>query len=505
MTSPIVETGHILTASPESRTMTGIVAPYGRYGATSAGRVAIQPGAIELPARLAAVKLLTHHTDTSGTPPEAIGHAIDATETPDGLRMTFKIASTTAGTEALTAAVDGAKDAFSVELIQTKIHKDTVTAARLSAVAHVPIPAFEDALITSISATQGEQMSTTTPEEAEPQTTVEETPTSQEPTAEETTSPDEEVQTPTAVAAAQVPAGLTTASRPTRTPRLADFFGAVASLSAGERSPQLSAALQDITLGANPWVNRDAYAGELWSGNQYTPRFYPLLTQAVLAARRTVGWRFLQRPEVGDWAGDKTAVPSNEVTSEAVSVEARRIAGAWDIGREFWDFGETEFIAAVYAAASNDVGIKLDAAASAFIVASATQLTEQAPSLLEAVMMGADEITVNLNGVNPSFVLVNPADRRQLIRTSTSDKPYLLDELIGVKPQNFLAHPSIPAGRVIVGAKQAATFYTLAGQPIRVDAVNVELGGKDMGVHAYYATLLNDARGIVSVPFGNEA
>ena len=58
-----------------------------------------------------------------------------------------------------------------------------------------------------------------------------------------------------------------------------------------------------------------------------------------------------------------------------------------------------------------------------------------------------------------------------------------------------------PEGQVIAYAQQAMTWFELPGSPIRVDAERIDHGGKDSGIFGYYATILNNAQGVVSVPF----
>jgi hypothetical protein len=66
----------------------------------------------------------------------------------------------------------------------------------------------------------------------------------------------------------------------------------------------------------------------------------------------------------------------------------------------------------------------------------------------------------------------------------------------------FKPSPIVPAGSTIVGAKPAISWYEREGSPIRVETVDLAHGGIDGGVFGYYATLLNDERGLVSANFG---
>ncbi|WP_215899223.1 hypothetical protein, partial [Acinetobacter oleivorans] len=70
-------------------------------------------------------------------------------------RATFRIAATPDGDEALADVREGVRDALSVELVHTDVDSGgNLTAGTLSAVALVPIPAFADARVDLITASQ---------------------------------------------------------------------------------------------------------------------------------------------------------------------------------------------------------------------------------------------------------------------------------------------------------------------------------------------------------------
>ena len=87
-----------------------------------------------------------------------------------------------------------------------------------------------------------------------------------------------------------------------------------------------------------------------------------------------------------------------------------------------------------------------------------------------------------------------------LFQITQLDNPAYLD-LLGVRPERFLATDLVPEGQVVAYAKQAMTWFELPGSPIRVDAERIDHGGKDSGIFGYYAAILNNAQGVVSIPF----
>lgn len=519
-----------VTASTESRTITGLVAPYGKPGATSAGLVTILPGAIRLPEPLSRVKLLGYHTGM-GTPPEPVGVAISADDRADGLYMTFKIAETRAGDEALTLAASGVKDGFSVELIRTDVHRDEVRGGDLTAVAHVPHPAYDDARVTSVAAAhhpEGNTPMKLTPEQIARLAALraQETLTQTEATelaelvaleaqvdadadAEAVEVEVEETAAPELVsAAAHAPATVRatrTASAGTRVTSLNAMYDAVRRLNMGERSPELTAALADVVYSGSPFADTPAWVGELWSGNPYRRKFVELLQQRDLTSMKVTGWRWVTPPEVDDWAGDKTEVPSNPVAIEDAGATAARLAGAWDVDRAYWDFGNTEFIQSFYAKQTESYAIKSDAKAEAAIVATATgttAITGGTVPLLKAAATAAAEVEANTNGYEATAIVVNTQDKLDLIDVAQLDVPAYLKDILNIDPRNFVGSSSVPAGTVVALAKPSLSFYELPGVPIRVDAIDLARGGRDSGVFGYWATMAEFANGVRKVTFG---
>jgi HK97 family phage major capsid protein len=151
--------GKIFAADTETRTLRGLIVPFGAVGNTSAGAVEFHPeafGAI----KAEEVILNMEHERT-----RPLGRGVAGSEkiTPAGIEMAFKIAPTTAGTDALIEAQEGLRPAFSIEAsadeytIEKGVMK--VSRATLTGVAHVTNPAFKAAQILEVAATEEEQTS----------------------------------------------------------------------------------------------------------------------------------------------------------------------------------------------------------------------------------------------------------------------------------------------------------------------------------------------------------
>jgi hypothetical protein len=155
----------ITAASIADKTITGIVVPFGREGSTSMGPVIFELGSIN-EIDPASVKLLLEHDAR-----RPIGRATNFTITPGGINGTFKISSTTAGADALIEASEGLRDGLSIgamidahEIRDGIIH---VTSARMIEVSMVTSPAFTDARVTQVAASEPEDPATETIKEIE--------------------------------------------------------------------------------------------------------------------------------------------------------------------------------------------------------------------------------------------------------------------------------------------------------------------------------------------------
>lgn len=506
MTTPLTPAAdQLATAGLEDRTIAGLVLPYGPGGSTSIGVVTASVGSVRLPPDLSRVKLLSgHSTDPAGAVP--VGVAIAADETEDGLRMTFRVGSTAAGDTALLEAAEGLRDGLSVELFGPRLDaRRHLTDGLITAVSLVPVPAFEDARVTAgreDTETDGDPAEDDQNDESEDTVTNTDTPDGGTAPAETSTDAGDAGEL-TAAQAAGLTAGqagrIVTGNRPLS---LAQATDAIASLVAG--TPDATAALEDITSSGVLSALAPAWLGELWSGIPFTREVVPTFSPGVLRGRKAHGWRWVTKPQVADYDGDKADVPSNTVATEAVEVEAKRLAGAHDIDRAFWDFGDTEVINGYFAAMTQSYAIESDDRAAKFAVASAaTNVLDAQPDLIHAAAKARQAIKLATR-TEASTYLVHPDDAFGLLAITTLDNPAYLD-LLGVDPSKFLTSDQAKKGSVIAYAKPAMTFFELAGSPIRVQAEHIAKGGRDAALFGYYATLLNDQRGVVEVPIAPAA
>ena len=147
---------------------------FGAIGHTSVGPVMFERGSIEIPAA-AKVKLLAQHE-----PNNPIGRAQSFSTEGDFMYGSFKISNSTKGSDYLTLCAEDLVSGLSVGVdVISSLPKDNyllVTAARLIEVSLVESPAFENATVTKVAASESEaEQETTQPTETESEAVVDNT------------------------------------------------------------------------------------------------------------------------------------------------------------------------------------------------------------------------------------------------------------------------------------------------------------------------------------------
>jgi HK97 family phage prohead protease len=165
-------------ADSERRIIAGKIVPYESVGNTSVGPVIFAKDSIEISDPGKIKMLLQHQTE------KPIGRMQKYNKTEDGIYASFKISASMQGQDALTLASEQLVDGLSVgvEVTQSTNKKDYiyVTKAKLKEVSLVESPAFAEAQVTRVAASESEAESTnqpTTESEAIVETTTEPTAT----------------------------------------------------------------------------------------------------------------------------------------------------------------------------------------------------------------------------------------------------------------------------------------------------------------------------------------
>ncbi len=140
----------ITAADSDSRTITGRIVAFNEHANASTGKVVFARGSIQPND----VFLNLEHDNT-----RRIGRSVAMSVNDKEMTATFKIANTTAGTDALTEAMEGLRDGFSIELAvdNYEMQKDgtmKVLNGQLTAVALVTEPAVRSARVSEVAASE---------------------------------------------------------------------------------------------------------------------------------------------------------------------------------------------------------------------------------------------------------------------------------------------------------------------------------------------------------------
>lgn len=539
--------GTLLTANADERTLTYRLLPYGEAGRTSMGRVTASKGVLTLPEDASSLVANMEHDRT-----RPVARGVSLSEDDDGLRATLRVARTTAGNDLLAEAEEGLRTGISVEIDDPVIKDGALLGGLLTGAGFTTTPAFPSAQLVAADTEPGGtavemgdefEMGGVTyrrvaegedagPEEGQVEINgvlyraVEEPAEEETPPAEaaegdeaaDTESADEqEDETVTASKAATADAALRASAANGGGRKLLandskpqDLFKLLAQVGKSH-DQKLTAALVDITQsGAIGNTEVPQYVGELWSGKATERRIIPLFNHAPLTSYKVNGWRWLVKPAVAPYTGDKAAVPSNAVSTEPVELAAERIAGAHDIDRKYVDFGDEGFWQSYLAAMTESYAVQSDSAVMADVLAAAT------PVPVGGAVTGVSEVWIKIvdgvlavlqatNAMPSSAVLAFDLYRDFLLTPQEGGLEYL-NAALGfengtVNGGNFavLPHAGVAAGGALVSAREAVTVHELGTTPIRVEAQNIANGGIDVGLFGYYATNIHDEGGLALV------
>ena len=510
MTTAQIEAG-TLTASLTDRIVSGLLLPYGEVGNTNLGKFSITRGAIRIPRDASVVGANLDHLRES-----PVGRATSLTDTDAGIVVSYKIADTEEGDALLAEIADGTRTSLSAEVSGIVLRAGKAVAGSLFGGSFVSKGAFPSA---SLMAADVGETPEDAPEDETPEALIErleaelaaaraaiDTATEALAEADATTPEPEDKETPL-MANATVPNTLSdSASEPSVDRSKTGLFelikaarnmdpAAVAELQTAQNT-SMFAALADVkysgTGALGTGVVQPAWVGELWSGRSFERKIIPLLSTGVLTSMTEKGYRWVTKPEVSIYGGNKAEVPTNSPTTSAYSVDAVRFAGAWDIDRAFYDLGETEVLNSFFSHMVNSYAAKTDAYALTQVLAAATSsVSETYPTGVNVgmgrIVQGA--LNVITAGGTPTSAIVAPDVYKQLIFTREDDKLAFLSTAIGLEAGSLesfrvVPHAGLATGNVLVLDKNAATFKEL-GSGIRVNALDVARAGVDEAIYGY--------------------
>lgn len=531
----ITLTGERVTASTERRTLGGEVVRFGVVGRTSRGPLRVRAGALRFPDDLTAVKLTREHVLT-----DVRGHLVTLDVNDQRIRASFRVSDGGDGDAALTEANDHTRDYLSYDIVDATIQGDEIVDALVIAVAQTGVPAYAGSRIDSVAAsaatgntnTEGtptmtevqrarlaelRAASNLTPEQQSEMEALAALETASD--AADDASGDQsgdasgdqpgDAQAGQSVAASMqpiVPGGTPTGGGATTRPRdtLQQFVRAIVDGYAANSPARITAALADVTYTAHSGnVTAPGWSGELWSGSAYEPIWAPLLGSGDLTGPKGVGWRWVVKPEMQDYVGDKAPVPTNTLDTESAEYTAARMAVGHDFDRAFYDFPNDAFLRSYLDALPESWKVKLDAKVEAWIIANGIPATiggvavPSQPSVFHAVAKGMRALRRNLAG-RGTFVVLSDDDYDSLMDVTNFDIPAYL-AMFGVTPEMFTPSALQADGTVTVGVRQSASVLTLPGSPLRATAQHIANGGIDEAFFGYWAIQQHHSKGIVDV------
>ena len=498
--------GKILAADTETRTIRGMVVPFGKVGNTSAGAVAFEFGSFA-DFKAENIILNREHVATN-----VLGRGIAGSEeiTPAGINMAFKIAPTTAGTDALIEAAEGLRPSFSIEASADEYTIDKgvmkVSKATLTAVAHVTNPAFKDASILEVAASEDDETPETTEAAAEENT--------KETTMENEETVVEAAEEVTAAPVVQAAAPIRTAPRSPIVNGTSYLEHSIKAAMGNDESRQyvraadestttntgltLAPHLQEFistTIAGRPTIDAISGGALPASGMSFT---IPKLTTA---------------PTVAD-VNEGDSPFGTAMTSDFMTVNVNKFAGASRVSWELIDRSSPEFLtellremATAYAKATDlaVVSALLSGGTDATAVAgTASGLQSFIATESAAAYSGSGNFARNLvaNSTNWAAIMGYQDDNKRPLYTAAAPQnapgavngTSIVGSILGT---NLYVDPHIGSGAdegMILVAPEAATWYESPVRQVRVDVIGS--GEIEVSVYGYGAIAVKKPLGV---------
>jgi len=303
-----------------------------------------------------------------------VGRGIAGSEeiTPNGVSMAFKIAPTNAGNDALVEASEGLRPSFSIEAEVDKynIQKGVmiVSAAKLTGVAHVTNPAFKDANISQVAATEADE----TPETTEAETAAEEQP--QEIQVEENTAPVADEVTASAVVQAAAPVAYTKPRSPIVD--AASYMEHSVKAALGNDDSKMYVRAADDDTSTNTGMTLPAHLQEFISTtNGQRPAVEAVRQERLIDSGMSFTIpRLTGAPAVAD-VNEGATVTETGMTSDYLTVNVNKFAGMNTVSWELIDRSSPSFYNALLSELQTAYNVATDKAVIAALTASGTAAT----------------------------------------------------------------------------------------------------------------------------------
>ena len=394
----------IQAADTERRIVSGLVAPYGEVGYTSAGPVVFERGSIAIP-DAAKIKLLSQHQQD-----KPVGRAISFSDSTEGVYGSFKLSSSTRGQDALVLAQENLVSGLSVgvDVTASKPMGEylLVTAAVLKEVSLVETAAFSSASVDEIMAARAAieaasstsvkkketNISTTIVEiETETETEMEEAVTTAPENTPEETPVDAPVEAEKVEAARKIIRPSVLDSQRVRTPitSMAAYTEHKIKAALGDDTSKLYVTAADDSFSTNPAFSPTQYLTEFVSNTNFdTPMINALSSGTLPNSGMTI-----QIPSLVTSAGggngvaplvtveaEAGAVQNTGMVTEYLSGTVKKYAGMNTLSVELLERSDPNFYAELTNQLQRAYSLATDAAVIADVVAGGVQGTAVAAS-----------------------------------------------------------------------------------------------------------------------------
>ena len=389
----------IQAADTERRIVSGLVAPYGEVGYTSAGPVVFERGSIVIP-DAGKIKLLSQHQQD-----KPVGRAISFSDSTEGVYGSFKLSSSTRGQDALVLAQENLVSGLSVgvDVTASKPMGEylLVTAAVLKEVSLVETAAFSSASVDEIMAARAAieaasstsvkkketNISTTIVEiETETETEMEEAVTTAPENTPEETPVDAPVEAEKVEAARKIIRPSVLDSQRVRTPitSMAAYTEHKIKAALGDDTSKLYVTAADDSFSTNPAFSPTQYLTEFVSNTNFdTPMINALSSGTLPNSGMTI-----QIPSLVTSAGggngvapvvtveaEAGAVQNTGMVTEYLSGTVKKYAGMNTLSVELLERSDPNFYAELTNQLQRAYSLATDAAVIADVVAGGVQGT----------------------------------------------------------------------------------------------------------------------------------
>lgn len=486
----------IVTATPESRELSGLIVPFEEVGNTSAGAVIFEAGSIvEIdPAR---VRLLMEH-DTAR--PVGKGKSFDVRAN-EGIYGTFEIARTTAGDDLLEEARFGLRDGLSVgaSILDYEIDGSImrVKAAEILEVSAVTFPAFDSARVVEVKGSEVELESTETTLEKEDINV--------------------EKESPEVVEEAQEVAPVVEASAPIytspRRPSADELTSAVIKAARGDVKAQnvITAALDGATTITSPGVIPVSYMTDVISVIDGSRPFINSVRRQALPASglQFKKPRWSSYPVVDVHANEYDEIATNDALIEHIDVDIVSRMGGNKISVELLDRSDPSYFAELRTKLAEAYAIHTDSAALATFLDSVTAASGTGwAAIVDAVgkvrlnsKRSANRLLLSVDQWAEAMKLEDSSGRQLFAPIGQSNANGSLTAFSGnILGLSVVVDDNAPEGTAVVYSDEAATYYEAAGSPAALQATVVSNAYIEVAVKGYDALSLDYTFDVAAVP-----